>query len=103
VDESPALQSFSVYLDIYMEEFVYEDISMNFREATDSLCAKAEHRDLASVLSISVQAIRQARLCPEVPGQRPPPEGREHTVIRLAGERVWYYPKSINRLRQENL
>lgn len=76
---------------------------MNFREATDNLCAKIEHKDLAAALGISVQAIRQARLCPEAHGQRPPPEDWAYAVIRLAEERVWYYRQLIERLRKENL
>jgi hypothetical protein len=35
---------------------------MDFREATDKLCAKLQHADLARALGASVQAVPQARL-----------------------------------------
>jgi hypothetical protein len=76
---------------------------MNFREATDSLCVKVDHEDLATALGVSVQAIRQARLYPEAHSHRSPPEDWEHAVIRLAEERVWHYRQLIEKLRQENM
>jgi hypothetical protein len=76
---------------------------MTFREATDSLCAKLEHKDLATMLGLSVQAIRQARLCSDAAGRRPAPEDWAHAVIRLAEERVLFYRQLIEQLRKENL
>jgi phage/plasmid primase-like uncharacterized protein len=46
---------------------------MDFQEATDKLCAKLEHADLARALGASVQAVRQARLsngCAQLPDRR---------------------------------
>jgi hypothetical protein len=76
---------------------------MTFREATDSLCAKVDHEDIATALGISVQAIRQARVYPEAHSHRLPPNHWEHAVIRLAEERVWYYRQLIENLRKENM
>ena len=77
-------------------------IYMNFREATDDLCAKVDHHALADALGVSVQTVRQARLEGDHEGRRTPPREWEHAVIRLAEKRVWHYRKLIERLRQEN-
>ncbi len=74
---------------------------MNFREATDSLCEKVDHEDVAEALGVSVQTIRQARLGEDSSARRAPPEQWEHAVIRLAERRVWHYRKLIERLREE--
>ena len=72
---------------------------MNFKEATDELCAKMDHNDLAKALGVSVQAVRQARLDPDVAARRSPPGRWEDAVIRLAEQRVWHYRKLIERVR----
>ncbi len=74
---------------------------MNFREATDSLCDKIDHDDVAQALGVSVQTVRQARLSEESSARRAAPEQWEHAVIRLAEKRVWHYRKLIERLREE--
>jgi hypothetical protein len=75
---------------------------MDFREATDSLCTKVDHTDLAKALGVSIQSVRQARLQPENEARRAPPREWEHTIIRLAEKQVWHYRKLIERLRHEN-
>lgn len=52
-----------------------------FKEATDLLCMTAPQ--LAEFFGVSAQTIRQARLDPESPGYRTPPDG---WVDRLAAE-----------------
>jgi hypothetical protein len=89
----------AVYLPIYIGTSVNGGIYMDFREATDELCAKLDHADLAQKLGVSVQAVRQARLSPETGAHRSPPTGWEGAAIRLAEERVWHYRKLIERLR----
>jgi DNA-binding GntR family transcriptional regulator len=72
---------------------------MNFRAATDGLCEKLDHSDLAEALGVSVQTIRQARLQNENGAHRTPPSDWEGAVIRLAEKRVWHYRRLIERLR----
>jgi hypothetical protein len=60
---------------------------MNFRQATDELIASLTLEDLATALGVSVQAVRQARAAKGSASHRPPPEGWERAVQRLAGVR----------------
>jgi hypothetical protein len=75
---------------------------MKFREATDGLCAKLDHEDVAKALGVSIQTVRQARLESESAAHRAAPSQWEHAVIRLAEKQVWHYRKLIERLREEN-
>lgn len=59
---------------------------MNFKKATDELIASVTLEDLADVLGVSVQAVRQARAAQESSGHRPPPEGWE-LGVKMAAER----------------
>ena len=52
-------------------------------------------------LSVSTQAIRQARLEGGNKAHREPPEEWKAVIIRLAEKRVMYYRKLIDTLRQE--
>ncbi len=72
---------------------------MNFREATDKLCSKIDHQDLARAMGVSVQTVRQARLADENDAQRTPPAEWRGSLIRLAEERVFYYRRLIDQLR----
>lgn len=74
---------------------------MDFREATDSLCAKVGHEDVARALGVSTQTIRQARLKPGGDAHRPAPDDWQNAVIRLAEDRVWHYRKLIEAIRAE--
>jgi hypothetical protein len=79
----------------------YGHIQMDFREATDGLCAKIDHDDIAKALGVSVQTIRQARLAGKAKAHREPPREWRDTVIRLAEERVWHYRKLIEEIRRD--
>ncbi len=72
---------------------------MDFCEATDDLCGKVDHRDVAQALGVSLQTIRQARLNPETRSHRPPPDGWREAVMRLAEERVSHYRRLIQELQ----
>jgi len=75
---------------------------MNFPEATDSLCEKVSHEDIAKALGVSVQAIRQARLKADADAFRAPPARWQARLIRIAEERVWHYRQLIESLREES-
>jgi hypothetical protein len=72
---------------------------MDFREATDGLCGKVDHEDVARALGVSLQTIRQARLQPETRSHRSPPPGWRDAVIRLAEEKVSHYRRLIQELQ----
>jgi hypothetical protein len=93
-----ALRS-KVYNVIYIGGFVNKDIYMDFKEATDELCAQIDHQAVAKALGVSTQTVRQARMSPEAGAHRSPPGDWEYAVIRLAEERVWHYRNLIERLR----
>ena len=57
---------------------------MNFKEATDDLFAKVDHKTLAKRLGVSVATIRQARLRPVARAHREPPANWRDGVIRMA-------------------
>jgi len=58
---------------------------MNFQEVTDRLCISAA--ELAEVFDRPVQSIRQMRSDPSSAGHRPPPEGWQPILARLARDR----------------
>ncbi len=60
---------------------------MNFRRATDELLATVTLQDVANELGISLQSVRQARSSEASTAFRPPPEGWENAVQRLAETR----------------
>jgi hypothetical protein len=72
---------------------------MDFREATDGLCGKVDHEDVARALGVSLQTIRQARLQPETKSHRSPPRGWRDAVIRLAEEKASHYRRLVEELR----
>lgn len=74
---------------------------MDFREATDDLCARIDHDDIAKALGVSVQTIRQARMNGSAKAHREPPREWRDIVIRLAEERVWHYRKLIDEIRHD--
>ena len=61
---------------------------MDFRKATDELCASITHDKFAKELKSSVAAIRQARLGSTAKAHRNPPEGWERVAARLAKKRA---------------
>lgn len=61
---------------------------MNFKEATDLLCEGLGHEDVAKMLNVSVQTVRQARLSPTAKAYRRPPDGWEAAVKRLSEARI---------------
>jgi hypothetical protein len=75
--------------------------TMDFREATDRLCSKTDHNDVAKALGVSLQSVRQARLPDETKARRDPPKGWRNAVIRVAEDRVWHYRKLIQQLREQ--
>lgn len=72
---------------------------MDFRKATDQLCASITHQDVAHALGISVQSIRQARLKDEAMGHRQPPDEWEKAIVALAEKRVAEYRQLIDQLQ----
>jgi hypothetical protein len=57
---------------------------MNFKQATDALLESITLEDLAKVMGVSVQALRQARTVEESMAYRTPPEGWERAVAELS-------------------
>jgi transposase-like protein len=72
---------------------------MDFREATDGLCGKVDHEDVARALGVSLQTIRQARLQAQTKSHRSPPPGWRDAIVRLAEEKVGHYQRLIAELR----
>jgi transposase len=72
---------------------------MDFRRATDELCAAITHDDIAMELGVSVQSIRQARMNRESNGQRSPPDHWKGAVSLLAEKRIAQLRSLIERLR----
>jgi len=74
---------------------------MDFRKATDELCARIDHDDIAEALGVSIQTVRQARMAANVPAHRSPPDQWEKALIRLAEKRLSHYRKLIDRLNAQ--
>jgi hypothetical protein len=72
---------------------------MDFRTATDELCAAVTHHDIARELGASVQSIRQARMHTEANGRRSPPDNWKEAVIALAEKRIADYRSLIQKVR----
>jgi len=72
---------------------------MDFRKATDELCAAITHDDVARELGVSVQSIRQARMSRESNGQRSPPDNWKEAIVKLAEKRIVEYKSLIDKLR----
>jgi hypothetical protein len=81
------------------EAVVNRTAYMNFKNATDRLFSRIDHKDLAKALGVSVASIRQARLRPDALAHRSPPPEWENAVVRLAEERVWHFRKLIEEMR----
>ena len=75
---------------------------MNFREATESLCAGVSHGELARALGVSVAAIRQARLQPGAKAHRSPPGNWKEAVIKLAEQQEQRYRRLLESLRSDS-
>ena len=74
---------------------------MEFRDATDGLFKRVDHKDLADKLGVSVALIRQARLRTDSEAHRNAPADWRHAVVRLAEERVAHYRKLIEQVRKD--
>jgi hypothetical protein len=72
---------------------------MNFRSATDELLAHPTLQDLADILRVSVQSIRQARADSESTAYREPPPDWEKGTLRLAEKAVAHYERLAKKLR----
>jgi hypothetical protein len=72
---------------------------MNFKQATDRLFSRIDHKDLAKALGVSVASIRQARLRPDALAHRSPPPKWENALVRLAEERVRHFQQLIEEIR----
>lgn len=72
---------------------------MNFRKATDALLESVTLEDLAHALGKSTQAIRQARADKDTSAHRPPPQGWELAVTKLAESQIKHYKRLVEDLR----
>jgi hypothetical protein len=72
---------------------------MNFKNATDRLFSRIDHKDLAKALGISIASIRQARLRPDASAHRSPPPDWENALVRLAEGRVRHFQELIEDIR----
>lgn len=72
---------------------------MDFREATESLCAGVSHEELAKALGVSVATVRQARLRSDAKAHRSPPDRWKATVRQLAEKRLSEYRHLADALR----
>ncbi len=93
----------AVYDYIYTLAFVNGGIYMNFREATDCLCEKVDHEDVARALGVSVQSVRQARLDDTARARREPPKDWPYAVIRLAEQQIMRNRQLIDMVRKGSL
>ena len=75
---------------------------MDFREATQELCAGVPQEELARALGVSVATIRQARLRVDAAAYRSPPKDWQTTVIKLAEDRARHYRRLADTLRQDS-
>jgi NADH/NAD ratio-sensing transcriptional regulator Rex len=71
---------------------------MDFKEATESLCAGISHEELAAALGVSIATVRQARLRPSAKAHRSAPSDWKIAVARLAAKRVSQYNRLIEKL-----
>jgi hypothetical protein len=74
---------------------------MDFREATNRLCEKVDHEDVAKALGVSVQSVRQARLESAARARRGPPKDWPYAVIRLAEQQIMRNRELIEQVRKE--
>jgi len=73
---------------------------MNFKKATDELLEHPTLEDLAKLLGVSLQSIRQARAEKESTAYRAPPPGWEHATRRLAESSAAHYQRLAKKLRR---
>ena len=76
---------------------------MDFRTATDKLCAPVTHEDVARQLGISVQSVRQARMNGNSNGQRKPPDHWRDALITLTKNRISYFEWLIQQLESDSV
>lgn len=74
---------------------------MDFKKATETLCAGVSHEELAKALGVSVSTVRQARLDPKARAHRSPPKDWRYTVIRLAESQIMRCRHLIESVRKE--
>ncbi len=61
---------------------------MDFGKATDQLMSCHSLKDVAEAAGANYQTVRQARLAPGHPNNRPAPQGWEKAIAKLARERA---------------
>lgn len=71
---------------------------MDFNEATNRLCERIHHKDVAQALGVSVQTVKQARLGSGKSARRPAPAGWRDQIIRLAELRARHYQGLVDEL-----
>lgn len=69
---------------------------MNYFKTTDELFSAVTAEELAAEIGVSVSTVKKSRM--KTP-QRPPPEGWEAAVLRLAEKRIAYFTKLAAKLR----
>lgn len=72
---------------------------MNFKQATDELLEPVTLEDLARVLGVSTQAVRQARAAEGSTAHRSPPPGWAKAVKGLAQNRAGHYQRLAQRVK----
>ena len=75
---------------------------MDFIQASDALTDCRTHDHIAVAAGVSVQTVRQARLAPDHPNNRPPPPGWQKAIAKLARERAGDLVKLADELEGGN-
>lgn len=74
---------------------------MDFKKATDELCAAVTHDELAEALGVKLPSVRQARLGEDAKAKRAPPVGWQRAVAKLAKARADRLLRLADKLRSE--
>ncbi len=72
---------------------------MNFKSVTDELLVHPTLQDLADVLRISIQSVRQARAAKGSTAYREPPPGWEKAALWLAENTIAHHERLARKLR----
>jgi hypothetical protein len=74
---------------------------MNFKRATDEMLVHPTLQDLADMLDVSVQSVRQARADESSRGFRAPPPRWERAVLSLTENTIAHYEGLARKLRMK--
>ena len=74
---------------------------MDFKDATDGLFDRIDHRDLAKALGVSVASIRQARLRQDANAHRAAPRDWKKVLIRLAERQSAHFQRLASVLKRD--